>query len=168
MCETNQTVTFRAQSASGSDFCNALPVQPSITYVISTYKAYHNPDWVKCIFKLQFKVNGGTTWHTFSGNRHWSTGTVQTEITPEMGFLPGQCNVLEPRLFWQSGGPLTCATYTPPNWANKGDDISYLGNSTYSVLIWDQHRGLDPGIFVNLKIPAYPFKIKGYGNGSCP
>ncbi len=166
-CETNKVVNFRAQSAAGSDFCNATPIQPSITYVVSTYKRYHNPDWVKCIFTLQFKVNGGTTWHTFSGNRHWSTGVRQTPITDAMGFLPDQCNVLTPRLFWSPGGPLSCATYYPPNWANKGYSISYSGNSTYSVLIWDQHSGLDPGIFVNLSIPAYKFRIDGYGDGSC-
>ena len=166
-CETNQTILFRAQSAAGSDFCDATAVQPSLSYVTSTYKKYHNPDWVKCIFRLQFTVNGGTTWHTFSGNRHWSTRTVRTEIKPEMGFQEGQCNVLRPRLQWVPGGSLTCATYYPPNWANKGNAISYLGGGTYSVLIWDQYKGLDPGIFSNINITSYPYRIEGYGNGSC-
>lgn len=153
---------------------NAIPtitvIEPKPIHFVSTYKKYHNPDWVKCNFHLQFKINDGSTWYTFSGNRHYSTGTKKTEISSAMGFKKGSCNVLKPRLLYLPPSNPTCSTYYPPHWANKGHSITYSGNGKYSVLIWDAFRGVDPGMYADIYLNPddYQYRIEGYGgNGSC-
>ncbi len=146
--------------------CGVANLNPA--YVTSYYIKPNANDWVKCPFQMQFKVNGGANWYTFSGNRHWSTATVNIPITPGMGFHDG-CNVLTPRMFYFRHSTPTCQTYHPPNWAGKGKILNYEGNGTYRIRIDDQYTGADPGISVKIKIsPAdYKYRIAGYGNGSC-